>query len=281
MKENFNLENLEKTLAYAGINDISIFENNVKSHGYSEDDRKIVHNATNQVIQNSLESNSLGECIHITGEMRALTDPFHRYICDQINQKDKDVFRIVYNLPEAYMDDTTKILEWNLDSWKSTNKERLWQEELRTIYSIANRSVNLYALDTSDEIQYSVFGHKYILLQEKHLDRATNKHTWLLESEALNAELTIKAEEFIKKSKDVDEGNYRKFTQDLNSVASQRFLNLLSQNSMNILELLKDEVANDFTDSTQEIINTLKVMNFLKIENEKVIITENGKDFIK
>jgi hypothetical protein len=74
------------------------------------------------------------------------------------------------------------MLKWNLKKWTSKNKKRIWQEELKTIYSIANRSVSLYALDTSNEIQYSVFGYKYILLQEKHDDLATQKHTWLLES---------------------------------------------------------------------------------------------------
>lgn len=38
------------------------------------------------LLKSSLDKNSLGECIHITGEM-VLTDPFLRYLCDQINLK--------------------------------------------------------------------------------------------------------------------------------------------------------------------------------------------------
>lgn len=280
MNNNYNIKNLEKTLNHAGIKDIKITENMIKSHGYDEDDRKIVHTETNKFLQLCLDKNSLGDCIHITGEMRALTDPFHRYICDQINLKDKNVFKVVYNHPEEKMKNTTNILEWNLEKWTPKNKKRIWQEELRTIYSIANRSVNLFSLDTSNEVQYSVFGNKYILLQEKHKDLATKKHTWLLESEALNAELTIKAEEFIKKSKRLNEGNYRKFTQDLNSISSQRILFLLSKKTSSIDTLLNDSIANNFTDSITEVFETLNVMNFLKVSGDIAHITENGREFM-
>lgn len=47
------------------------------------------------------------------------------------------------------MNNTVDMLKWNLKKWTSKNKKRIWQEELKTIYSIANRSVSLYALDTS------------------------------------------------------------------------------------------------------------------------------------
>jgi predicted methyltransferase len=36
----------------------------------------------------------------------------------------------------------------------------------------------------------------------------------------------------------------------------------------------------DFTDSTQEILDTLRVMNFLNINDNKVSITESGREFI-
>ena len=101
-----------------------------------------------------------------------------------------------------------------------------------------------------------------------------------MESESLNAELTLKAENYIKKAKKLEEGNYRKFTQDLNNVSSQRFLSLLSKSEKSIIELLEDKLAMDFTDSTQEILDTLRVMNFLNINDNKVSITESGREFI-
>ena len=281
-KDERNENGLMRTLDLVGIHEKLP---TIISHGYLDDEIKHTHRETNNLLQESIDNNSLGECIHITGEMRALTDPFHRYICEEISQKEKDVFRVVYNLPEEHMNKTTKILEWNLDCWASDGSDRKWHEELRTIYSIANRSVNLYALDTSEEIQYSVFGNKYILLQEKHRDGVRKKHTWLLESESINSMLTVKAEELIKQSKDVDEGNYRRFTQNLSSVASKRFLTILDKSSkdrLSIDELLEDEVVNDFTDSPEEIIDTLKIMNFINNKDEDSIeITKSGREFIK
>lgn len=275
-----SIKKLEQTLESVGIKGKLP---KIISHGYSSGDIKNTHRETNNLLQKSLKNNSLGECIHITGEMRALTDPFHRYICEEINQQEKDVFRVVYNIPEENMKNSTSILKWNLESWASDKSDRKWYEELRTIYAIANRSVNLYALDTSNEIQYSVFGNKYILLQEKHEDRVRNKHTWLLESELVNSTLTAKANELIKMSKDVDEGNYRKFTKNITGIASKRFLSMLkNDNYVSIDKLLLDPIANDFTDSPQEIIEALRIMRFIENENTDLIkITEFGREFIE
>ena len=269
-----------ETLEKAGINDIS--NKSIKSleYGFDKKTREKVHFETNSLLEKSLKNNSLGECIHITGEMRALTDPFHRYLCDQINKKNENVFKVVYNLPEEYSNNTMKIIEWNLKNW-NINQKRNWIEELRTIYSIANRSVNLYSLNTKDKIQYSVFGEKYILLQSKHEDKAKEKHTWLLESEKLNGMLTQKAEILIDNSNNLNEGNYRVFTQKLNSYASKRFYKIL-ENKKNVpLEnLLNDEMAMDITESTQDITDVLRIMQFIKINSyNQVSITEKGKDF--
>lgn len=269
---------LSETLQLAGVDD-KLLE--IISHGYNDESIKATHSETNKLIQQCLNTNSLGECIHIAGEMRALTDPFHRYICDEINHKEKNVFRIVYNLPKELIHNSTEILRWNLENWVSDKLERKWFEELRTIYSIANRSVNLYAMDTSNEIQYSVFGDRYILLQEKHSEKTTQKNTWLLKSEKINSILTVKADNLIKASQRVDAGNYRKFTQSLNGVVSKRFLSLLKKSSyVAIQELIEDDIANDFCESPHEILNTLEVMMFVDIkDNEFVSLTKSGREF--
>ena len=60
------------------------------------------------------------------------------------------------------------IVGWNLERW-AYGKSRNWEDELRSIDVIANRSVDLFAFDTSREIQYTVFGNRHILLQEQDL----------------------------------------------------------------------------------------------------------------
>jgi hypothetical protein len=271
-------EELRRTIHLLGV---TVGMPKVLLHGCSGREIKAVHRKTNDLIQECLKANALGECIHVTGEMRALTDPFHRYLCEEINHSDQRVFRVIFNLPEEYTENTTKILEWNLEGWARDNSERKWYEELRTIYSIANRSVSLYAFDTSHEVQYSVFGNRYTLLQEKHACRTSNKHTWLVESEDMNSLLAVRANALIKKAKDIDEGNYRRFTQNINGIASRRFLSLLSAaHILPIERLITDSIASDFTESTQEILDGLMLMGFIEIhKRESVAITNAGREF--
>jgi hypothetical protein len=274
---------LIKTLELAGISDSKSFEPKIISEGNTKETIKEVHNRTNLMIKDRLDKHSLGECIHITGEMRALTDPFHRFMCEQISRKsEKDIFKVVYNLPEEKKDDITKIVKWNLENWTSKIQKRNWVEELRTLHAIANRSVNLYTLNTVDKIQYSVFGNKYILLQEKHKDKAETKHTWLLESEALNAELVIKANEIINSAENIDEGYYGRFTQNIGGVPAKRILNLLQDNEiLEVDKLINDEIVKDFTDYATDIIESLKIINFINEKNPGYVeITNSGREFI-
>lgn len=270
---------IAKTLALAGADGEK--EPKVLKHGFNSEQRKSVHQETNKLIQSCLKGASLGECIHITGEMRALTDPFHRYICDEINKNDKDVFKVVYNLPEHFLPNYLKVVEWNLANWASGAPDRDWREQLLSIYLIANRSVNLFALDTSDQIQYSVFGHKYVLLQEKHEDKAREKNTWLLESEAINSILTVRATQLVKKARPVDEGDYHRFTLGINSVAARRFLSLLNKRGpLDAESLLNDNVATDFCESTEATLESLRVMGFVDRNSKGVVtITTSGGEF--
>jgi hypothetical protein len=268
-----------ETLEKAGITNFS--KKNIKTleYGFKGKSRDKVHLETNKLLEKSFKNNSLGECIHITGEMRALTDPFHRYLCDQINKKNENVFKVVYNLPEEYSNNTIKIIERNLDNW-SLNKGFNWIEELRTIYSIANRSVNLYSNNTTNEIQYSVFGNKYILFQGEHEDKSKEKHTWLLESESLNIALTQKAEKLIDISTDINEGHYRKFTQELNGFTAKKILSLLNrEESLEDSQIFGDTVIQDLTDSIDETLAVLKAIKFINYEQNLVSLTLKGKSF--
>lgn len=268
-----------ETLEKAGITNFS--KKNIKTleYGFKGKSRDKVHLETNKLLEKSFKNNSLGECIHITGEMRALTDPFHRYLCDQINKKNENVFKVVYNLPEEYSNNTIKIIERNLDNW-SLNKGFNWIEELRTIYSIANRSVNLYSHNTTNEIQYSVFGNKYILFQGEHEDKSKEKHTWLLESESLNIALTQKAEKLIDISTDINEGHYRKFTQELNGFTAKKILSLLNrEESLEDSQIFSDTVIQDLTDSIDETLAVLKAIKFINYEQNLVSLTLKGKSF--
>jgi hypothetical protein len=94
---------------------------------------------------------------------------------------------------------------------------------------IGEAFVDVRAYKTADELQYSVFGNKYVLLQEKHLDdvdsgAASPKRVWLLNSEKLNAFLTARALSIIENSKDVPETLFKRFFAKVSGVTAQNIL---------------------------------------------------------
>lgn len=195
-------------------------------------ENKRVHQATNRLIFELLSTEDLGTCIHVTGEARAMTDPFHRQVCAEMRRRNKGSFFVLYNIPDDRRVSAAALVQWNLSRWASGTLSR-WDEELRTIDVIAKRSVNLLAYNTLDEIQYSVFGDKYVLLQEKHSDNATSKRVWLLESEGVNSHLTERAKGFVAAAADIDEGLFREFIVNLSGTAARRCLSLLTKGALN------------------------------------------------
>lgn len=276
------IASLRKTLMDLNLLDFDLSKLTILKHGYSDQERSDVHAVTNETISRCLARDNLGECIHITGEMKAITDPSHRDICDAINTQEKNIFKVVYKLPKEHIGSPMKMIEWSLDGWKSPTKNRDWKEELRTIYSIANRSVNLFSFDTTDTIQYSVFGGKYILLQSKHVDGKQDKHAWLLESKILNPLLTNRAKDIISVAENVDEGNYRRFVQNISGVSSKHLLRLLRKNgNLSKTKIMSDEIIVDFSDSIDDMLESLRIMGFIDIKADSAIsITSDGLEYI-
>lgn len=275
---------LHKTLALLELNRTNVSKKDIIAHCNTDQGRDHVHKKTNIILREIIEKNNLGTCIHITGEMSVLTDPFHRFLCEEISLKEKDVFRIVYSHPEEYLTSAVNMLQWNTKKWATKRTGKKWYEQLRTIYSIANRSVNLFSLANIDnKVHYSVFGNKYILIHGNRTDRNFSKHTWLLESEKLNAELSNKGEEFIRKSIDIDEGNYKRFTLNLSGVASKHILKKLStQVYIEIEKIFDDQIANDFTDSVKDVVQSLSIMKFIEIDDKGLTkITDSGREFLE
>ena len=251
------------------------------SYGNTKDTISKTHKETNTLIQRCLRDDSLGSCIHITGEMRALKDPFHRYICEEMNHNEKEIFKVVYNLPKIEIGTFFDVIKSNIDGWATGGRTSNWIDDLRAIYSIANRSVNLFTYDTSNEIQYSVFGDRYILLQEKHESGAKSKATWLIESETINSTLADRAESIINGSVDVDGSDYREFSRQLNSIASKRILSLLCDGVSSTDNLLNDDIVKDYSESPIFALNAIETMGFVRKNSEGVVeITDSGKDFI-
>jgi hypothetical protein len=272
---------LLKTLELANVANPSLSKIKVLEFSHAEmRENKRVRDAANHLILNLMETNDLGTCIHITGEMRALTDPFHRQICEEMRRRGKGSFYVLFHIPYDRIQDAASLVEWNLSKW-SAYRSRLWQEELRTIDLIANRSVNLLAYNNFNDIQYSVFGNKYILLQEKHNAKAKNKRVWLLESEDINGILEERGRQLLSNGKDVNEGLFRDFTLNLSGVAARRCLSKLEKGSIEKDKLLRDPFVRNYAQNPQDSFNALKIMDFI-VENADGLlsITPVGREFL-
>lgn len=243
-------------------------------------ENKRVHDATNRLILDLLESEDLGTCIHVTGEMRALADPFHRQVCEEMRRRDKGSFHVLYHLPTDRHQNAAALVQWNLSRW-AAGRTRRWDEELRTIDVIGNRSVDLLAYDTLQEIQYSVFGKKYVLLQEKHPDTSVSKRVWLLESDDINGHLSERARTFIDNAVNIDEGMFREFAVNLSGVAARRCLSKLEKGALEKDRVLSDPLVSDFARDPQGSVDALKVMEFVKEDRAgRLHITPSGRKFL-
>lgn len=151
---------------------------------------------------------------------------------------------------------------------------------------IGEAFVDVRAYKTADEIQYSVFGNKYVLLQEKHLDdadcgAASPKRVWLLNSEKLNAFLTARALSIIEKSKDVPETLFKRFFAKVSGVTAQNILARLMKEGLIHEEGLLDKNLLEFDPQAAGEMEILKAIGFIaKNDQSYVRITPEGKQFV-
>ena len=241
---------------------------------------KAVHAQANEQLLNVLLRNQPGSCIHITGEMRALADPFHRRLCAELVKRSKARFMVVYNIQDGYRD-----LD-GVGKWAQTWKSKSWADRLSAINFIGDAFVDVRGYNTLSEIQYSVFGNRYVLLQEKHADEGRSptpllKRVWLLESEKLNEFLTDKARAIAESSKDIPESLFRRFSAKVNGVTAQTILRkLAATNSLPADQVIDDAMRAFDTDAASDL-QALKAIGFIQSEADTLRISQEGAQYLK
>jgi hypothetical protein len=158
-----------------------------------------------------------------------------------------------------------------------------WEEYPRTLDLIGERAVNIHASNTNNEIQYSVFGHKYILLQGKHRDTAKAKLVWLLESEALNTALAERGQCLIEKATDIDERWYRNFLLSLGGLGARSILMKLANGSaIDPANLLEDKMLQDYDASPGDSAAALETIGFVETsKNGAWTISSRGREYLE
>jgi hypothetical protein len=271
---------LARTLDLAGLGSIKADKINCLALADPKiEQNERVHRATNNLIMDLMREGNVGRCIHVTGEMRALLDPFHRDLCAQMHRLDGRQFSILYNLPPDRRNDRYSAIGWSLNKW-SEKGQRTWQEYLRTFDVIAERVVDIRASKTESPVQYSVFGSKFVQLQEKHRDAQQAKRVWLLESSELNEALTDHGERMLAEAQEVDERWYGGFVTSLGDLGARSVLRKLSAGHSFSTEELDDETLRSFNTSPLDSAKALKTMGFaVADEKDRWTISKPGREY--
>jgi hypothetical protein len=277
-----NVLALSKTLRQVGLQHLDVGK--VKWLGFAEADpqqNKKVHRQTNDLLLQLLLAGDMGRCIHVTGEMRALLDPFHRKVCSEMHKRTGRSFSVLYDVPEKQRGNKNAVIGHSLAKW-SEKGTKSWEEYLRTFDVIGERAVNVHASNTNNDIQYSIFGHKYILLQGKHRDTAKAKLVWLLESEALNAALCERGQWLIDKATDIDERWYRNFMLSLSGLGARSILTRLADGSaIDPARLLDDKLLQDYDATPSDSAAALETIGFVKTnESGAWTISSRGREYL-
>ncbi len=106
---------------------------------------------------------------------------------------DRGPFKVLYHVHEDVSPSNWSVVKWNLRRWEGTGFSD-WKQKLRTLRMIGNKAVDLKAYDERRNIQYSVFGNKYVQVQGEHNDGAIAKYVWLIRSENVNELLSESGE---------------------------------------------------------------------------------------
>lgn len=244
-------------------------------------DNSRIHRQTNDLILDLLQEDRLGRCIHITGDARALVDPFHRELCKLIKLRGDDPFHVLYRLPEEKRSDPIAAVEWNLQRW-SSKAQMSWREKFLSIDTISSRAVDLVASAHTGEIQFSVFGNRYVQLQAKHKVDAISKPVWLLDSVRLNEHLTERAELMLESAVDVDESWFTRFALKLNGVLATYIMKLVARSPGIDRDGILGNPNVDLTpDDPADVLRVLKAMGLISEGPTGVLeTTPSGQDFI-
>jgi len=220
-------EVLHRTLAAADVSP-SVEKSTVilRASGENADENRNLYQSVNRTLLKRLETRPLRDCTHITGEMRALSDKFHRHVLRQATKQQAEEPTVLFSLPRSDRNAASRILRWNRESW---GEESSILDHLSAFDILSQGSIQLWAADGDPGVQYSLFDNELVLMQSAHAIRQHVKYVWFLQSEALHGILSKRADELIQTSESLSSGRFTRFN-----------LNLSDPAAMDILAMLRD-----------------------------------------
>jgi len=136
---------------------------------------------------------------HITGEARALVDPAHRQVLRAV--RDRGATSAIACSFETSEDPSA----WDFVARQHEHWGRFEWFDLIDILALAAQSVvRIYRLSKPEEVHFSIFGDRFVLLQEPHHHPTEKKWVWFLECRALAAALRPRLEQLFAQAAPID-----------------------------------------------------------------------------
>jgi hypothetical protein len=265
-----------ETLAELGVRGISQLKIEVlKFSPPDEQQNARVYSRVNEVLEERIRQTGL-ECTHITGEMRALADPHHRKVCRKNWQAHKRRIDVVCYLPKRYRNKGRDVWRWNRRNWQHTD----WHNQLDAYDLLGNGEVRLFGLTEREPIHYSVFFDRFVLLQSRHSPPSHTKRVWLLESVRLTEILREKAEKIVSRAERVSPRLFRDLCLSLSSPLALDCLFTVRESGAVNEEWLYSRLK-QFAKPPYDFLGDLMAVNFIKRAEGNLIITAQGKDYLK
>ena len=294
--ESKKMDSLEQTLKELGIKGIPSLriKTRLRSDAIREENERLYREVNEKYLPSIIKERNPGECIHVTGEMRALADRVHRSVCRKMRKKYNNRFTMVCYLSSMkkyfrqiskhkgrndtpYVTIGGEILKWMRQNWRNLNL--LWADYLDVFDLLGDAEVNLYALRKYEKIHFSVFADKYTLLQAKHPTGTHTKEVWLLESRPLFEILSSRSKKIISRAEYVHPRIFKELMLSISSSSALHILFLLYDNK----KMMKEELCRQLGDlkAFQDLYVNLEAAGFIEDVGDFSQITEQGEEYFK
>ncbi len=239
----------------------------------------ITHYKANEYIQKCYEDNALGQCIHITGNMRAINDSYHANLCKIISRQSNVRFQFSYIDQEEPDNTALNILSQKMIMWGNQSIDKT----LISLRSEANQYIEVFSTpqNLDNGVQFTVFVERFILLQSKHYDLSDGpkqKHIWLLKSENLYQDFLTLSLNSIKKSDKLNEHLLKKVVNYLTGFGAKIVLKSFDENGHSSFDQVHSKKLSDYCQQPSEVIKALTIARLINpTSNGDFKITDSGK----
>jgi hypothetical protein len=165
-------------------------------------DMAVTYQCVNDHLASRLKRRSL-TVHHITGEARALVDPAHRQVLrGACARGETSAIACSFESSDAPS-------AWDFVAHQHKHWGRFeWFDLIDILALAAHPVVRIYRLPEPEDVHFSIFGDRLVLLQEPHHHPTEEKWVWFLESRALAAALRPRLEQLFARAVPIEPAEF-------------------------------------------------------------------------